>query len=94
MHPLRARLTRWAADHETDLLFLDPPSHFDDAIVGIIYGFQQEPAVLYDEAKVLAAMVADGMSEEDAEEFFAFNTIGAYLGEATPRFLLRVEDEG
>jgi hypothetical protein len=91
--PARARLTRYAQEHEIDLVFLDPPAHFDDAILGVIYGFQQEPAVLYDERKVLAAMVAGGMSEEDAEEFFAFNTIGAWLGEATPRFLVVRPDD-
>ena len=53
----------------------------------MIQGFGQEPAVLYDEAKVLAAMAKD-MGEDDAREWFDFNTIGAYVGEATPRFLI------
>ena len=60
----------------------------------MVFGFGQEPAVCYDEAAVLSAMVADGMTEEEAEEWFEFNTIGAYLGEATPRFLTRVEPAG
>jgi hypothetical protein len=89
----RARLTRYAQDHEIELIFFDPPSHFDHAILGLIAGFGQELAVLYDERAVIAAMVGDGMTEEDAEEFFAYNTIGAYLGDATPRFLtVRPED--
>jgi hypothetical protein len=90
----RRSLTRYAHDHEIEIIFFDPPSHFDHAILGLIVGFNQEPAVLYDQALVLQAMVDDGMSEEDAEEFFAFNTIGAYLGDATPRFLfVRPGDE-
>jgi hypothetical protein len=93
LSPARARLTRYAEEHEIDLIFFDPPEHFDDAILGIIYGFNQEPAVLYDEAKVLSAMVADGMSEEDAEEYFAFNTIGGWVGDATPRFLIVRPDD-
>jgi hypothetical protein len=87
--PQRAALTRWAEQHEVDLIFFEPPQHFDHAILGVVFGFGQEPAVLYDEAPVLAAMVADGMTEEEAEEWFEFNTIGSYLGEATPRFLIR-----
>ena len=90
---LRMQLSRWAEEHETDLIFLDPPEQFDHAIVGIVYGFGQEPAVLYDEGKVIASMMAGGMTEEDAQEYFDFNTAGAYLGDATPRFLLpKIED--
>jgi hypothetical protein len=86
--PTRAALTAWAEDTEQTLLFFDPADHFDHAIVGIVVGFGQEPAVLYDQAKVLAAMAKD-MGEEDAQEWFDFNTIGAYLGDHTPRFLVR-----
>lgn len=89
----RLRLTAYALDHDIELLFLDPPEHFDDAIVGLIHGFNQELVVLYDEDKVIAAMVKSGMDEDEAREFFGYNTIGAWLGEQTPRFLtLKVED--
>jgi hypothetical protein len=30
-----------------------------------------------------------GMDEEEAEEFFSFNTLGAWVGENTPLFLWR-----
>jgi hypothetical protein len=93
LHPHRAALTRWAEQHDVELIFFDPPQHFDHAILGVVFGFGQEPSVCYDEAAVLAAMVADGMTDEEAEEWFEFNTIGSYLGEATPRFLTRVEPE-
>jgi hypothetical protein len=84
----RAELSAWAEDHDVELIFFDPPEYFDHAIVGVVTGFEQEPAVLYDEQKVLAAMAAD-MGWEDAQEWFDFNTIGAYLGEHTPRFLTK-----
>jgi hypothetical protein len=29
----------------------------------------------------------DGMTEEDAEEFFAFNVEGSYMGELTPIYV-------
>jgi hypothetical protein len=31
--------------------------------------------------------MADGMDDEEAEEFFAFNIIGAFVGEKTPLFI-------
>lgn len=90
---VRARLHAWAKDRDVELILFDPPAHFDAAIVGVVVGNGQEPAVLYDEQKVLAAMVADGMSEEDAQEWFEFNTIGSWVGDATPRFLIRPQED-
>lgn len=91
-----ARLTRraldqWAREQEIELIFFDPPKHFDHAILGLVRGAGQELSVVYDEEQVLAAMAKDGMDEEDAREWFEFNTVGAFLGEATPRFLIRPE---
>jgi hypothetical protein len=87
--PQRAAIDAYAIEHDLELLLLDPPEVFDRAIVGVVYGFNQEPAVLYDEAQCLAGLVASGMDEDEAREWFDYNTIGAYLGEATPRFLVR-----
>jgi len=84
--PTRAQLNAWAVANEVDLIFYDPPEYFDHAIVGVVRGYGQEPAVVYDEAQVLKAMTKD-MGEDDAIEWFAFNTVGSYVGEATPRFL-------
>jgi hypothetical protein len=85
----RQAWTTWAEDHDIELVFFDPPETFDQAIVGVIVGFNQEPAVLYDRERVIAALQREGLDEESAEEYFEFNTAGAYVGEATPRFLLR-----
>ena len=40
-------------------------------------------------------MGRDGMSYEDAIEFFEYNTIGSWMGEGTPLFapLIGVKDE-
>lgn len=90
----RAAVNQYAEDHELELILLDPPQYFDHAILGIIHGYGQEPALVYDQDAVLAAMAKD-MGVEDAEEWFDFNTIGAYLGEATPRFLMvRITGKG
>jgi hypothetical protein len=86
----RVQLARWAEDHDVEIVFFDPPEEFDDAILGVIHGFGQEFAVVYDEAVVLAAMRRD--MADDAEEWFWHNTAGAFVGEATPRFLIRPWD--
>ena len=83
----RKQVSRWAEDHDVEVVFFDPPAEFDHAILGVVHGFGQEFAVVYDQALVLAAMSRD--MAEDAEEWFEFNTIGAFVGEATPRFLIR-----
>lgn len=83
----RAQIAQWAEDNDVEVIFFDPPEHFDHAILGLVHGFGQEPAVVYDQALVMAAMSRDMAS--DCEEWFEFNTIGAFVGEATPRFLIR-----
>jgi hypothetical protein len=102
---LRETISQWAADHEVELIFFDPPEHFDHAIVGLVEGAGQTVAVLYDQAMVLAAMRADMVDAADDEaaideeaadevlEWFTVNTLGAYVGEATPRFLIRPWEE-
>tara|TARA_R110002060_G_scaffold77351_1_gene88712 strand:- start:44997 stop:45128 length:132 start_codon:yes stop_codon:yes gene_type:complete len=38
-------------------------------------------------------MDTDDMNEEDAVDFFYYNTIGSYVGEKTPLFLRMYENE-
>ena len=42
----------------------------------------------YDRAKCIEILMR-GMSEDEAEEYFEFNTAGAYMGKYTPLFLVR-----
>jgi hypothetical protein len=60
---------------------------FDDAIIGMARQFNQV-LVVYDEDKCLSILMErDGMTEEEAEEFFEFNVVGAYVGEGTPVYV-------
>jgi hypothetical protein len=60
---------------------------FAEAFVGMGHRFTYDVAV-YDRQKCLDILVTrDGMSPEDAEEYFGFNVEGAYMGEHTPVFL-------
>lgn len=90
---LREQIVAWADANDVVLIFFEPPAYFDAAIVGLIHGAGQSPAVLYDEAKVRAAMRADMPDDDDADAWFDFNTLGAFLGEQTPRFLTKPWEE-
>ncbi len=74
---------------DEDLLLADG---FDDAILGVGYRCSQPPVVVYDRQKCIERLVADGMEMSDAEEHFEFNVAGAWVGEKTPLFLVKLED--
>ena len=59
---------------------------FDDAFVGIGRQFGK-PMAVYDRFECIEHLIKDGMTEEEAEEYFQFNVEGAYVGENTPIFL-------
>lgn len=69
-----------------EFLLLEPAS-MDAAIVGLVSGFGMQDVVCYDRDKVIEILMQDGMSEEEAEEYFSYNIEGAYMGDATPMFL-------
>jgi hypothetical protein len=62
---------------------------FDDAILGVVerIGLQ---TVCYDLNKVIEILMKQGMDEQDAWDWYQFNMIGAWVGEATPVFLERL----
>jgi hypothetical protein len=59
---------------------------FDDAFVGIGRQFGR-PIAVYDRFECIELLIKEGMSEEEAEEYFQFNVEGAWVGENTPIFL-------
>ena len=62
----------------------------EDALIGVGWQFSQA-LMVYSVKKVLEIlMTRDGMSHEEAREFYEFNIVGAYVGPGTPVF---VEDE-
>jgi hypothetical protein len=60
---------------------------FEDALIGYCERCGMSPVALYDQDKCISILMKrDGMTREDAEEYFSFNTLGAFVGEATPMF--------
>jgi hypothetical protein len=72
-----------------DILLMDG---YDDCVVGVVEQFGRPPIVCYDRDKVIRKMVADGMTYEEAEEFFEYNQIGAWVGDRTPCFLTQIKN--
>lgn len=60
---------------------------YDDCIIGVVEQFGRPPIVCYDTEKVISKLQEDGLSEDEAWEFWSFNQIGAWLGDETPCFL-------
>lgn len=72
---------------DVPLLFIDPPDTFDLCIVGVAERFGGFLAVAYDYDSVIDALMEDGMSNAEAEEFFDYNILARYVGDCTPVFI-------
>jgi len=60
---------------------------FEDALIGVGQQFNKALAV-YDRQKCIEILMErDGMSDEEAVEYFEYNVTGAWVGEYTPIFL-------
>jgi len=68
-----------------DLLKMDG---YDDCVAGVVIRYGQEPILYYSYDKVIGKLMKDGMTEEEAEEFFQYNQIGAWVGDRTPCSLI------
>lgn len=75
------------AEIDPELVLLDPAESYDKCIIGIASRIGMDDCVAYDRSKVIVELMADGMSEEEALEFFDFNMAGAYVGPRTPIFI-------
>ena len=60
---------------------------FEDALIGVGVIFNRSLAT-YDMRKCIDILIKrDGMSEEEAVEYFEYNVTGSYVGENTPVFV-------
>ena len=60
---------------------------FEKALLGFGHQFNTPVAVYSKDRCLHVLMERDGMSREDALEFFDFNVAGAWVGEGMPAFL-------
>jgi hypothetical protein len=67
---------------------------FDDCCLGVVSRIGYQDLFCYDTLAIIQTlMTRDGMSEEEAEEYFDFNIIGAWVGGGTPVFLTMYPEE-
>tara|TARA_R100000008_G_C3584893_1_gene171429 strand:- start:3165 stop:3470 length:306 start_codon:yes stop_codon:yes gene_type:complete len=78
-----------ASEANDNMLFADG---FDEALIGYIERAGMPTIACYDKYKCIE-ILANDMTYEEAIEYFYFNTAGAYVGENTPCFFTRIEDE-
>ena len=66
----------------SDLLTADG---FDDAVIGVA---SDNSKVVYSADKVIGILKdRDGMTDDEALEYFEYNKAGAYVGPSTPLFV-------
>jgi|TARA_R110002020_G_scaffold39327_3_gene117119 hypothetical protein len=64
---------------------------YDDCVIGVLERYGMEPIVLYDKEKVINKLVENGCDDEQgANEYYEFNQLGAWYGDKTPGFLIRL----
>ena len=71
---------------EGEALLMEPRDQYDSCLVGVGYRFHDGPLAVYDIDRVLSVL-GEEMSEGDAQEWFEYNTLGAWVGEGTPIFV-------
>jgi hypothetical protein len=82
---VREQVEAWCAETEQEVLLADG---FEGALLGLAQQFNTILAI-YDRDACLRILVErDGMTPEEAEEFFAFNVQGSSVGEGTPAVLV------
>jgi hypothetical protein len=82
-------IREFLAESDPELLFLSE-SKYDEAIIGLCESFKGI-CVAYDLNKIIDILKRD-MSHDDALEWYAYNMVGAYMGEHTPVFISRMDD--
>jgi len=69
-------------------------SGLDDAIIGVGVRCSQPPVVIYSVDRVIKILMdRDGMTNEEAIEFFEFNIEGAWVGDATPVWMYPISGD-
>ena len=69
------------------------PTGMEEAIIGVAERTGQEDVALLDKVKCLKILMKqNGWTEDEAEEWFYFNTIGAWMGDKTPVFVTLFEE--
>jgi len=68
----------------------NPEALLADGFENALIGFSHDGKAVYDIHECIQTLVhRDGMDFEEAQEYFEFNTLCAYVGEFTPIFIYK-----
>ena len=80
----------WLVELDEEILTADG---FDYALIGICERAGYPTIATYDTNKCLAVLrERDGMTYEEAHEYFYYNVVGAWVGDYTPCFVTLYEE--
>ena len=66
---------------------------FADGLNDAIAGFDEKSErVIYDVEEIIQCLIKDGMTYEEAEEYYGFNIECAYVGKKTPIYMKKIND--
>jgi hypothetical protein len=65
---------------------------FDNCILGICERIGQPSIVAYDVDKIIDQLHLQGMTMDEAREYFEYNQLGAFVGDSTPCFIQKIVD--
>ena len=69
---------------------------FDDCIIGFAEvwdGNERVYRIVYNASEMYQKLLAEGMSSEEAQEYFEFNIDSAYVGKETPIYMWPGDNE-
>ena len=80
---------QWIAGINEDAIIYP---NLNEALIGICEQFGRPPVAAYDLNKCITLLMEDGMDEDEAMDYFYFNTLGTWAGDSTPVFITMYED--
>lgn len=81
-------LEQYFPDDIEDILLADG---LEEAFIGVSRSFAGAHVAVYDIDIIMQVLVKQGMTLEEAHEYFEFNTLGSYMGPHTPIYLTRYD---
>ena len=83
------RIQEWVAEHNEDAIIYPD---MVEALIGMCEQFGRPPVAAYDFNKCIKILIDDGMDEDEAIDYFYYNTLGTWAGDSTPVFITMYED--
>lgn len=62
---------------------------YDEAIIGVE---EEGMRIVYDVDQIIRILMKDGMTADDAYDFYHYNIVGSYVGEKTPLFVTLIKN--